>query len=283
MKIKKILVGVDFGKDTEKIVSYASFFAKAFGASVHFLYVIDYLITPPSYILPYIEEEKRIADDKFNEMKKRLTEDGIRVETDVIIGRLHETFDTALRKLNADLLVLGFMSHALRRSSSEKLIKGLSIPMLVVRGKKNDSLPKEPIKIMRILCPTDFSEQSFKALEVAMELRDTFSSKLDVIHILQDYQIQNIMPPEEIQRVMQELRTETKGKLENLHKRYHLNVPGIIDEGEPNKKIISFAEENGIDLIVMGARGLGFIKEMLIGSVTDAVLKSSHCPVFVVH
>jgi nucleotide-binding universal stress UspA family protein len=82
---------------------------------------------------------------------------------------------------------------------------------------------------------------------------------------------------------MQELKKEAKEKLENLQEKYHLSDPGIIDEGEPDKKIVSFAVENNIDLIVMGARGFGFIKGMLIGSVTDAVLKSSHCPVFVVH
>ncbi len=58
---------------------------------------------------------------------------------------------------------------------------------------------------------------------------------------------------------------------------------GIIHEGEPDKRIVSFSRENDIDLLVMGARGLGFIKGMLIGSVTDAVLKSSPCPVLVIH
>ena len=58
---------------------------------------------------------------------------------------------------------------------------------------------------------------------------------------------------------------------------------GTIEEGEPYEKIVSFAQQNSIDLIVTGARGLGLIEGMLIGSVTDAVLKSSHCPVLVLH
>jgi len=56
-----------------------------------------------------------------------------------------------------------------------------------------------------------------------------------------------------------------------------------MDQGEPHKRIVALAKEKDIDLIVMGARGLGFIKGMLIGSVTDAVLKSSPCPVLVAH
>ncbi len=58
---------------------------------------------------------------------------------------------------------------------------------------------------------------------------------------------------------------------------------GVIEAGEPDRRIVSFAKENDIDLIVMGARGLGLIKGMLIGGVTDAVLKSSPCPVLVIH
>jgi nucleotide-binding universal stress UspA family protein len=58
---------------------------------------------------------------------------------------------------------------------------------------------------------------------------------------------------------------------------------GIMDQGEPHKRIVALAKEKDIDLIVMGARGLGLIKGMLIGSVTDAVLKSSPCPVLVAH
>ena len=57
----------------------------------------------------------------------------------------------------------------------------------------------------------------------------------------------------------------------------------LVDKGIPAKRIVALSEDRDIDLIVIGARGLGFIKGMLIGSVTDAVLKSSPCPVLVVH
>jgi len=58
---------------------------------------------------------------------------------------------------------------------------------------------------------------------------------------------------------------------------------GIILIGEPYKEIVSNAAENDMDLIIMGARGLGLIEGILLGSVTDAVLRSSPCPVIIVH
>ena len=47
--------------------------------------------------------------------------------------------------------------------------------------------------------------------------------------------------------------------------------------------IMDYAEKNGIDLIVMGASGMGRIKSFVIGSVSAEVLRKSVCPVTIVH
>jgi nucleotide-binding universal stress UspA family protein len=284
MKIDRVLAGIDFGPSTEIVTAYALFFAKTMGASLTLLYVIDYLVTPPAYLVPYMEEEKKIAEKRFETLKKRFEDNGIKTETEAIAGRLHESFDEEIRKINADILVLGFMSHALRRSSSEKLIKGLQIPMLVVRGEKAGSSKKESIKINKILCPADFSDTSGKALMVAKELEDIFSSRLYVLNILPSYIIKEKMEKhKDYDKAIKELSEQTSSSLNKFLRRYDIKDSGMIEQGEPAKRIVSFSKEKDIDLIVMGARGLSFIKGMIIGSVTDAVLKSSPCPVLVIH
>jgi nucleotide-binding universal stress UspA family protein len=284
VKIDRVLAGIDFGPATESIIGYSSFFAEFMDASLKLLYVIDYLVTPPAYLAPYMEKEKQIAEKKFALLKKRLKDTGIKVETEVAVGRLHESFDSAAKKINADMLVLGFMSHALRRSSSEKLIKGLQMPMLVIRGEKAETDRIGSVKIRRILCPTDFSEASKKALKIARELKDIFSAELDVIYVLQNYILKKkIEKLKNRDKIIQELFEDTRENLKKILSDYDIEKTGTIDEGEPDKRIVSFSEENDIDLIVMGARGLGFIKGIFIGSVTDTVLKSSPCPVLVIH
>jgi nucleotide-binding universal stress UspA family protein len=181
------------------------------------------------------------------------------------------------------MLVLGFMTHTFRRSSSEKLIKGLQIPMLVVRGERAMAVRKGRAAIGRVLCPTDFSEQSLKALKAAMELCDLFSARLDVLHVVHDSAIKTMKMTGEREKALQELRERAQKKLDAFLAENAVRCTGMIEEGEPYEKIVSFAQQNSIDLIVTGARGLGLIEEMLIGSVTDAVLKSSHCPVLVLH
>jgi len=79
------------------------------------------------------------------------------------------------------------------------------------------------------------------------------------------------------------LYNESKDTLEKYLHASGLTVAGTMEEGEPDRRIVSYAKEKDVDLIVIGARGLGRIEGMLIGSVTDAVLKSAPCPVLVIH
>ena len=52
--------------------------------------------------------------------------------------------------------------------------------------------------------------------------------------------------------------------------------------GDVAAQIIAYAESKGIDLIVMGSRGLGALGRIALGSVTDAVLRAGKCPVLVI-
>jgi len=284
MKIKKILTGIDFGPATDKVIAYASCFAGAMDASMSLLYVIDYLVTPPAYLGTYIDEEKKAAVKKFDALKKQLAGYGIQTESEVMVGRLHESFEEAIKKKGPDMLALGFVHHALRRSSSEKLIKGLTIPMLVVKGLKAESAQAGSVKIRRILCPVDFSDISKEALRSAVELSKIFSSELSVIYKVPSYiKRKNIYETKDIDSLVNKLLEEARNKLNAFVFDLDIKESSLIEEGEPDKRIVEFSQENDIDLTVMGARGLGLIKGMLIGSVTDAVLKSSPCPVLVIH
>ena len=283
MNVRNILAGIDFEKHTGNILAYASLFAGNLQASLHLLHVIDYLVTPPTYLEQYIDAEKNAAVEKLQKLEHELSGSGIRVHSSVLIGRIQASFETALQKTEADLLVLGFASHAFRRSSSEKLIKGLQKPMLVVRGKKSESAAEGTIAVRKILCPVDFSDLSQKALDIARHLALTFSSGIEVMHVLQESAVKKMKQRDAKKEVMKRLFEQEQNRLNGFLSAASFDAHGIMEQGEPYKRIVSFARDKDIDLIVMGARGLGLIKGMLIGSVTDAVLKSAPCPVLVIH
>ncbi len=284
MRVGRILTGLDLGEDTEKVLAYAALFARGLSAPLHLLHVMDYIITPPAYLSTYMEEEKKIAEKKFLPWQERLENEGVGSHTEIVIGRLHESFSSVIHRENAGMLVLGFRSHTFRRSSSEGLIKGLGIPLLVVRGKKAEAASIGSVKIRKILCPVDFSLTSQKALETAKELKELFSSEMEVIHVFPGDAIAKKMETwGGRDRAVEEFSRQAAAELKKFLSEAGLDKEGKVVEGEPHKKIASFSSENDIDLIVIGARGLSFIEGMLIGSVTDAILKSSPCPVLVIH
>jgi nucleotide-binding universal stress UspA family protein len=59
-------------------------------------------------------------------------------------------------------------------------------------------------------------------------------------------------------------------------------VTDLIDHGDPAARIIEIAEERGVDLIIMGSRGLSGIRRLFTGSISDKVANQATCPVMIV-
>ncbi|MEW6447295.1 MAG: universal stress protein [Bacillota bacterium] len=61
-----------------------------------------------------------------------------------------------------------------------------------------------------------------------------------------------------------------------------VNVESVVQIGDPAQSIIEYAAREGFEVIVMGRRGLGVLKELLLGSVSSKVLQLAPCPVLLV-
>jgi nucleotide-binding universal stress UspA family protein len=72
-----------------------------------------------------------------------------------------------------------------------------------------------------------------------------------------------------------------KVKQKALEKNVKVKTDVVIGISSVVKQIIEYAENNKVDMIVIGSRGLSGIKKMLLGSVASGVLTYSHCPVLV--
>jgi nucleotide-binding universal stress UspA family protein len=284
-----IIAGIDLGPHTENVVAYAAFFAAATLTRIKLLYVIDYLLTPPPYLASHIEEEKTREESEMRVWKSRIENAGVGVEYRIVLGRLHESFREIIEETSPALLVIGHKSHALRPSSSERLIKSLSVPMLVVRGRAAEEATLGSVSIRRVLCPVDFSENSGKAVSTAIELTSLFKASLHIVHIIPSYLIKEKwtvwkkLGEEEREKFDRSMHDEAVSKMRSLCKDHGIDGVGEIYQGPPAKIIYSVAEEKQCDLIVMGARGLSYLQSILVGSTTESVLKSSPCPVLIVH
>ncbi|MBI5848005.1 MAG: universal stress protein [Nitrospirae bacterium] len=287
MKCRCILTAIDLGPDTQTIVSYAAYFSAGTKSSVMLLYVIDYLLTPPTYLAPYIHEEQKRDEGELQRWKDRLEKQGISADAHVMMGRLRESFVQAIGEFSPDLLVIGYQSHAFRPSSSERLIRSLEMPMLVVRGSKSEK--PGPLSVKKILCAVDFSENAAKALRMAADYAKVFSAELHVVHSIPSHTIKTRWAIWEAvgeideDQFDEQMKAEADEELSKMIQKAGLQHSGEVLHGNPAETICNRAHEGGYDLVVMGARGLSYIQGLLIGSTTEAVLRASSCPVLIVH
>ena len=148
------------------------------------------------------------------------------------------------------------------------------------------------VKIKKILAPTDFSELSQAGLQYALELADPQGAEVIVYHVIGDEETGLYEPgpegwltsPSEF-RPIQELVEERKGDLANFIKDHLSNIPSQITikqevaVGSPFKKILEKAKDEGVDMIVMSTHGRTGVLHLLIGSVTEHVVRRATSPV----
>jgi nucleotide-binding universal stress UspA family protein len=132
----------------------------------------------------------------------------------------------------------------------------------------------------KVVVPVDFSDESLTALGTALELVDNPANVL-VVHVLQEPS--NIEPGEVWGKIHQATRigNAVQALREHLDKGQHYNVSTEVVIGNAGHEIAAIAEREIADLIVLTPHGRTGLKRMLIGSVTERVIRLAHCPVLV--
>ena len=143
-----------------------------------------------------------------------------------------------------------------------------------------------------ILVPIDGSDHSLKALDYALECAHRFSSN---IHILIVYSltaetfhlIQRVLPNPMAESYRSDVKERNEQILSDAVQHAQTIQPDLkitksIVQGRPADKIVEIVSTRNIDLIIMGSRGIGGIKGMLLGSVADRVADHAPCPVMIV-
>ena len=144
----------------------------------------------------------------------------------------------------------------------------------------------DPRLIKRILCPTDFSLFSDRALRHAMALAKRFDAPLHVVHVIPplyptsgtSYYFPAPILGSEVRQVVQEEMRRFVAPADEAR----VPVETQIRDGQPWREIQAAAEELPADLVVMGTHGAGGFERLFLGSVTERVLRRLPCPVLTV-
>ncbi|MCY8214739.1 universal stress protein [Bacillus haynesii] len=135
----------------------------------------------------------------------------------------------------------------------------------------------------KILIAVDGSAHSERSADHAINMAKLVpEAEVELIYVL-DY---SKSKSEVLHRAsLEELENARINKLKNVEEKFktaNVSYQITMKHGEPGPTIVSYANDNGFDMVIVGSRGLNSLQEMVLGSVSHKVAKRVNCPVMIV-
>lgn len=137
-----------------------------------------------------------------------------------------------------------------------------------------------------ILIPTDGSEQATNAIKAGLSLAEDLGATVHAVTVLEDFE-SRIVPisgeQDERRAEQRERGEEIVGEVAKAAEELGVACETAVRSGVVHKEIQSHVEDNDIDLVVMGSRGLTNVEKALLGSTADKLIRILDVPTMVVH
>lgn len=136
----------------------------------------------------------------------------------------------------------------------------------------------------KILVPVDGSDNSSRALDHALFLADKVGSHVSILYVMEPPPTVYVQSQKVLEDIMAKYRKESSAILNKAKEKASGKSDIEIEmlEGDPPSAILNYAAKGHFDMIVMGSRGMGKLKEMMLGSTSSKVLHHAPCSVLVV-
>ncbi|MDX1624690.1 MAG: universal stress protein [Gemmatimonadota bacterium] len=295
MKIREILHPTDLSGCSEQALAHGVAWARRHGARLHVLHVVEFDEESPAS--PVFEEEERervraeARERATAEIERTLDDHGA---LDLVAGIDVVWALSAARAIverageGIDLIAMGTHGRTgfralLIGSVTDEVIRATPCPVLAVRESHQPRPLTEP---RRILVPIDFSPAAEEAIRTARELAGDSEARITLLHVVEQAIVPDFYYPVSGSLFLDvpELRSDAEDQLRRLWERAggsDVPVEFRVTEGWSGSTIPRFAEENGIDLVVMPTHGLRGVERLLLGSTTDKVVRRTPCPILV--
>jgi nucleotide-binding universal stress UspA family protein len=297
LHLKKILFPTDFSRCAEQALAHAVFLAEKYDAEIHVLHVVTLFKDQPNVISDEIAETedmiRKLEDIAENQLKKVVDSQGsddmnIITATKKGISAAPTILEYASDN-DIDLILMGThgrrgLGHLLLGSAAEEVVRAAACPVLTIRELKE---PKPVMHVNNILVPVDFSNYSKDTLAYASEIAQSYNAQLQVLHIIEEtmHPAFSLTGKSSIFDLIPGIQDDCRKRTEKMVKEVvskKIKTDIFIKGGSAASDIIKYAKENSADLIVIATHGLTGLEHMLLGSVTEKVVRMAHCPVFIV-
>ncbi len=141
--------------------------------------------------------------------------------------------------------------------------------------------------LQKILVATDGSNHARKAIEYASDIASKYNATLYLVHVVSQTEIpEDVLEYIRVERIEQPAQTVYLEKIgqgvvgageKEARQQGVEDVQSAVLQGDPAERIIEFAKQKNVDMIVIGSRGLGSVKGLLLGSVSSKVCHVAEC------
>ncbi len=143
------------------------------------------------------------------------------------------------------------------------------------------------MNIKKILFPTDISEGSAHAIPFVTDLTRHYGARLYIIHVMYDVARATgwYVPHMSMDELYRDIEANAKKEIEKCcveDLRGYKDIEYKILKGVPHEEILKFAEENAVDLIIMGTHSRKGLDRVIFGSTAERVVRHAPCPVLTV-
>lgn len=294
--INHILLATDFSDHAGRARDYAYFLATEWKTRLTVLHVLEFQpgMDPDMPVnRMYLDYERQQAEKHLAAMTDTAFGGGMLMQTRLVTGIPSVVIDREADAAGADLIVLGThgrtgLPHVLLGSTAERVVASAGCPVLTVRpipeGHAASTDDPAAQRMRRLLVPLDFYDGSLEALEYAVQIAKHFGASITLMHVVEpvSYGLDFTLMP-----VVQgpAARTKVEGRLAQLAAplaAQGLTTHCVVHGGTPADSILDWTGKQAYDLIVMGTHGRRGLSHFASGSVAEAVLRRSPCPVLTV-
>jgi len=273
--LEKILLTTDFSKSSENVVNNAISLVKKIQSKITIINVLPDNIKNEK-VMSLLNDA---ATEQLNGINEWVNSEGVKTDNPILEYGNH--FDVIIQisnKIDANMILIGAGEKLVNDSfqlgtTAEKIIRKSIKPVGVVKN-------GEQLNIKNILCPIDFSPESERALKYAIIIARRFKAELIVFSVNQstysgelklkiDWNKQN-------EQEYIEFIKEFNSFLENINFT-DLSWDKEITVGEPSSEILKAIIKYESNLVVMGTAGKSGLSRILMGSVTEKVIRKVPC------
>ncbi len=269
---QNILCPVDLTPNSSEVLDWAGCLAEAFNAHVTLLH-------SGFCEIPALAEESMIPlyDELITKQKDNVQSQLVRMGNEIlgervswgavfIDGHPAESILEWVENHRIDLVVMGShrrraVARFLMGSVSENVTQHVSCPTLVVRSK-----PGAPPKLERILCPVSTAYLTQECVDLAFFLASSFKGQLYVLNVVDEITESGGTSRELSNWLPEDVRAQSQ-------------IFEIVKKGNTAERIIHWARDHGVDLVVLGAKHRPFLEFTILDSTAVRLMRHSPCSV----